>query len=80
LLNSADGIARAAARSSAILSGLVVFAFCLEFVRRADRWFSSTLAILTGIEAGIVPGYLVATRNRSSATWHRDSRRDYHRV
>lgn len=59
---------RAAARSFAILSGLVVFAFCLEFVRRGDRSFSSTLAILAGIEAGLVSGYLVATRNRSSAT------------
>jgi hypothetical protein len=60
--------ARAAVRSLTILSAVVLFGFCMEFIRRSGNSFATTVSVMTGIEAGFVAGYLVATRNRPSAS------------
>ncbi|MDR6935726.1 hypothetical protein [Luteibacter sp. 3190] len=56
--------ARAAVRSLTILSAVVLFGFCMEFLRRSGNSFATTVSVMSGIEAGFVAGYLVATRNR----------------
>lgn len=55
--------ARAASRSLTILSTFVLFALCMEFVRRGEGLFTAAVSVLTGMEAGFVAGYIVATRN-----------------
>jgi hypothetical protein len=60
--------ARAALRALTILSAVVLFGFCMEFLRRGGNSLATTVSIMTGIEAGFVAGYLVATRNRPSVS------------
>jgi hypothetical protein len=58
---------RAAARSLVVLSTVVLFAGWGAFYRRhADlRDFLQSMAVLTGMEAGFVIGYLVIVRRRN---------------
>jgi hypothetical protein len=58
---------RAAARSLVVLSTVVLFAGWGAFYRRhADvRDFLQSMAVLTGMEAGFVIGYLVVVRRRN---------------
>lgn len=58
--------AKAATRSLASLSAFVLLGFFTEFARRSESSFATAVSVLTGMEAGFIAGYLVATRNRAS--------------
>jgi hypothetical protein len=61
-------LAKAATRSLAILSAFVLLGFFTEFARRSESSFATAVSVLSGMEAGFVAVYLVATRNRSSVS------------
>lgn len=58
---------RAAARSLVVLTGVLILGVFGEFSRRHDdvREFLQSMAVLTGMEAGFVIGYLVVVRRRN---------------
>jgi hypothetical protein len=61
---------RAAARSLVVLTTVVLLSVLRNFYLRneGEHKFLQSMAVLTGMEAGFIAGYLVATRNRSSVS------------
>lgn len=59
---------RAAGRSLAVLTAVILFGAWMQFFRRdvGVRIFMQSVAVLIGMESGFVIGYLVVIRRRSS--------------
>jgi hypothetical protein len=64
---TASEFRRAAARSLVVLTGVLILGVFGAFSRRHDdvHEFLQTMAVMTGMEAGFVIGYLVIVRRRN---------------